>query len=135
MENTVLDFTYNDIHGKQHKLSDHRGKIIYIDFWATWCVPCIEERPFFAKLASQYDNIIFLSLSIDKDFNKWKEYLSKQSNQNSNIVEGWTSDIPSAYQVLTIPRYILIGSDFKIKSFDAPKPASNDIAKEIRVSI
>lgn len=52
-----------DVDGNEKKLSDFRGKLIYIDLWATWCGPCIQESPAFTALSEKYPDIEFLQIS------------------------------------------------------------------------
>jgi thiol-disulfide isomerase/thioredoxin len=62
-----LDFTLTNPGGKAHSLAEYRGKIVVLNFWATWCLPCREEMPMLSKLATKYDEkeVAFLAASID----------------------------------------------------------------------
>jgi peroxiredoxin len=66
-----------DMDGKAHSLSDYRGKIVVLNFWATWCVPCKEEIPFFVEAQRKYGqhNVVILAASLDD--NKTKKYIPK----------------------------------------------------------
>jgi thiol-disulfide isomerase/thioredoxin len=61
------DFTLINLDGKTHSLAEYRGKIVVLNFWATWCLPCREEMPMLSKLAPKYDekDVAFLAASID----------------------------------------------------------------------
>jgi len=61
------DFTLTNLDGKAHSLAEYRGKIVVLNFWATWCLPCREEMPMLSKLAPKYDekDVAFLAASID----------------------------------------------------------------------
>jgi thiol-disulfide isomerase/thioredoxin len=61
------DFTLTNLDGKTHSLAEFRGKIVVLNFWATWCLPCREEMPMLSKLAPKYDqkDVQFLAASID----------------------------------------------------------------------
>jgi thiol-disulfide isomerase/thioredoxin len=61
------DLTLTNLEGKAHSLAEYRGKIVVLNFWATWCLPCREEMPMLSKLAAKYDekNVAFLAASID----------------------------------------------------------------------
>jgi thiol-disulfide isomerase/thioredoxin len=61
------DFTLADLDGKTHSLAEYRGKIVVLNFWATWCMPCREEMPMLSKLAPKYEEkgVAFLAASID----------------------------------------------------------------------
>jgi thiol-disulfide isomerase/thioredoxin len=61
------DLTLTNLDGTAHSLAEYRGKIVVLNFWATWCLPCREEMPMLSKLASKYDekDVVFLAASID----------------------------------------------------------------------
>lgn len=77
------DFDYENHKGGKTKLSELKGKYVYIDLWATWCAPCRAEIPFLKKIEEKYHgkNIEFVSVSIDvaKDYEKWKKFVSDKS--------------------------------------------------------
>ena len=62
-----MDFEFKDTEGNVHRLSDYKGKPMYIDVWATWCNPCKALAPAFQELAIEYKgkNIKFISISIE----------------------------------------------------------------------
>ena len=62
------DFTLNDLDGKTIKLSDYKGKVVILDFWATWCGPCRRGIPEFIELQSEYgeDKLVILGISVDQ---------------------------------------------------------------------
>jgi peroxiredoxin len=66
-----------DVDGKTQTLSDYRGKIVVLNFWATWCVPCKEEMPFFVEAQKKYGqrNVVILAASLDDD--RTKKYVRK----------------------------------------------------------
>jgi thiol-disulfide isomerase/thioredoxin len=70
-----------DLSGKENSLADFKGKIVVLNFWATWCEPCQDEMPMLNKLARSYAerNIVFLAVSIDdpKDVAKIPRFLEK----------------------------------------------------------
>jgi len=59
--------SFNELSGKSHTLADYRGKIVVLNFWATWCLPCREEMPMLSKLAGGYEgkDVTFLAVSLD----------------------------------------------------------------------
>jgi thiol-disulfide isomerase/thioredoxin len=63
--------TFPDSAGKPHALADYRGKVVVINFWATWCVPCVEEIPELSRLSSEYrpKNVAFVGIGIDNASN------------------------------------------------------------------
>jgi thiol-disulfide isomerase/thioredoxin len=74
------DFDYENHKGGKTKLSDLKGKYVYIDLWATWCAPCRAEIPFLQKVEEKYHgkNIEFVSISVDvqKDHEKWQKLVT-----------------------------------------------------------
>ena len=76
----AIDFTMTDKKGKVFRLSDFRGKAVYIDVWATWCGPCCAEIPHMEKLAAHYaknKKIELISISLDEDHAKWEKKLAE----------------------------------------------------------
>ncbi|MDR0574059.1 MAG: TlpA family protein disulfide reductase [Tannerella sp.] len=129
----AIDFKFPDKNGKQVALSDFKGKLVYIDIWATWCGPCKQELPHLKKLEAEYHdkNIVFLSVSTDasKDYQKWKDYLVKEDLKGVQLFAGDDArdGIIKPYKVAGIPRFVLVGKDGAIISSDAPRPSSSEI--------
>ena len=108
------------------KLSDYRGKVMYIDFWATWCAPCMGEMPYFNELSTKYPNVQFIGISVDDDVKAWKNRIS--NGEHGNVIEVLSKDpkINSGWDVTGIPRFVLIDENFNIISSDAPRPSQKD---------
>jgi thiol-disulfide isomerase/thioredoxin len=125
------DFKATKIDGTEIKLSDFKGKIVFIDTWATWCGPCISQRPNVIKLAEKYKNnpnIVFLMVSIDNSIDRWKNFVSK-TNENSygievNIPDGMSSEFSDKYLIKAIPKYILIDKDGIIVDSNLSEPST-----------
>jgi thiol-disulfide isomerase/thioredoxin len=64
---TGREFTLTNIDGKAHSLREYRGKVVVLNFWATWCLPCRDEMPMLSKLEPRYDakDVVFLAASLD----------------------------------------------------------------------
>ena len=123
----AYDFVMNTESGEKHPLSQYKGKVIYVDFWATWCGPCIAEEPAYEKLKEDYKgkDIEFLSVSIDTNVKAWENYIQKK---------GWTEKtylISQAeladYKINGIPRYLLIDENFNIVTAFAPRPSEEKV--------
>ena len=76
---TVPNFTLRNDDGQVVALADFRGKIAIVNFWATWCAPCIEEMPSLNRLAERYADkgLQILGVSIDEDADAYREFLTK----------------------------------------------------------
>ncbi|MFD2144361.1 TlpA family protein disulfide reductase [Mucilaginibacter antarcticus] len=131
---TAVDFAAIDMDGKKVNLADLKGKIIYVDIWATWCIPCLQEMPALELVKKKYadnPNVIFVSLSIDddNDLAKWKK------NVSSRKANGYQWQINrvklKAYNVTEIPRALLIDKDLKMLNMTAPMPSSKDLSATI----
>lgn len=128
----MTDLEMRDVNGKAFKLSDLKGNLIYVDVWATWCGPCVEELEYSAKLSKRYSNSPDLKLvyvSVDDDTKAWKKFLSKNLQikglhgiQNSEFLAD-SNMVTRLYKISGIPRYILIGKDGNIVTANAKRPS------------
>lgn len=129
----AIDFRFTDINGKPVALSDFKGKVVYIDIWATWCGPCRGEIPYMTKLEEEYKdnpNLVFMSVSIDQpqDEQKWKDMVAEKQMKGIQLFAGSKADdIAKPYKVRGIPRFILVGKDGKLIAGEAPRSSSDDI--------
>lgn len=102
-----------DKDGNIRKLSDLRGKVVLIDFWASWCGPCRAELPNVVRLYNKYHDKGFdiYSVSLDKDRNAWLQAIQNTGQVWPNHVsdlQGWTSSGGRTYGVSSIPHTVLI---------------------------
>lgn len=123
------DFEMEDENGNTVKLSDLKGKVLYIDIWATWCAPCKAEIPNMLTLSEHYANdanIQLVSISIDQDTERWKNALVKMTKRGNwlqyHVQGALDSDFCKRYNVVGIPRFLLIDREGKVVSLDAPRP-------------
>ena len=121
----ALDFTAFDIDDKPVKLSSLKGKVIFVDFWATWCGPCLDEMPYFEKLKKQYKdnpNIAFVSLCVIDNKQVWKNHLKKINAAGEQLFADVIEMKP--YKILSIPRTVVIDKDFKVVMLSGPLPSN-----------
>ena len=130
--NDAMDFTMETPDGKEVKLSDLFGKVLYIDVWATWCGPCRGEIPYLATLAEHYkgnSDVYVMSVSVDSTSEPWLEMITADKpawpqywvnrENDKNFSKDW--------KVTSIPRFIIIDKQGKIFNAYAQRP-SNDKA-------
>lgn len=114
----------------QSLLHQHKGKVIYIDVWATWCLPCMKELPFSKNLAAQYkDKLEVFFFSVDSDSAAWKNYSDKNIlSKNSFLLKNeFRSVFAKYFKIISIPRYILIDKMGKVITSDAPVPSDSHL--------
>ncbi|MCT4587893.1 MAG: TlpA family protein disulfide reductase [Carboxylicivirga sp.] len=137
----AIDFSGKDINGKEHKLSDYKGTLVYVDVWATWCGPCKGEIPALKELEKKFHGqpVTFLSISVDKpkDKQKWIDYVNNEQLKGVQLMadKAFDSDVTKAYSINSIPRFMLIDKEGKIITIDAPRPSDENIADFLKTNI
>ena len=111
------DFTFTDlVTGKTTKLSDLRDKPVYLNFWATWCPPCVKELPHIQAKYEQYkDSFHFLAISVDSEQEAPAQFISSKG-YTFTVGYGNEREISRAYNIEAIPASYIIGTDGTIKA-------------------
>jgi peroxiredoxin len=121
--------------GKILKLSDLRGQVVLIDFWASWCGPCRRENPNVKRVYDQYRDKGFeiLGVSLDRDRGKWLKAIEDDGLEWLHVsdLKFWQSAAAQAYQVSAIPKTFLIGRDGKILGKDLRGPSLEQKLAEV----
>jgi len=124
---------YKNHAGGEMSLEDLKGKYVYVDVWATWCGPCIQQIPFLKKVEEKYrdKNIAFVSISIDKitDYEKWIAMVNEKELRGIQLFadNDWNSTFVQEYQIKGIPKFILIDTEGNILDANAPRPSSEKL--------
>ncbi len=129
----AFNFLLHDSTGKEYKLDDFKGKMLFIDFWASWCAPCKAQIPHQKELEKAYagKNIVFASVSLDKSKPAWLKAV-KEEDLHGVILHAkgdFKNEFPKAYGIESIPRYMLIDANGHIISDNMIRPENK---KEIR---
>jgi thiol-disulfide isomerase/thioredoxin len=112
-------FKYPDINGKLYGPSDFKGKVLLIDFWASWCGPCRAEIPNLKKVYEKYDrkDVEFLSVSIDKGKEEWIKALSQEKMPWIQVLAPKSgSEVSKLYQFSGIPFLVVLDKEGRIVS-------------------
>ena len=106
------DFTLDDLDGQPVSLSQFKGQVVLLDFWASWCVPCINDLPYLRKVKEKTADwpVVFVNISIDRDEDDWREAIDTHEIKGVHVRAGHGSDVAESYQVMGIPSYYLVDS-------------------------
>ena len=129
------DFTVNRLNGTPFQLSKQKGKVVLVDFWATWCGPCRREIPnlkeYYKDLNKKGLEIIGISLDVKKE--KLEEYIKKEKLawNISFSGKGWDDETAHAYGVRSIPSYWLIDKKGNLRHFGLREEALKKAIEEL----
>ncbi|MCY4553276.1 MAG: redoxin domain-containing protein [Candidatus Poribacteria bacterium] len=119
----VPNFSTTDLDGKLISLSDYRGKVVLLDFWAVWCGPCLTEMPNVKRVYDTYKDKGFdiIGVSLDTDETRLRNYLKKNNIAWRQIFSGqkWKSPLAQQYHIRSIPAPWLIDRDGTLISREA----------------
>lgn len=119
-------FSFKDVNGKAYSLSDFKGKVVYLDIWASWCGPCKQQIPAAKELEERYKgkNVVFVAVSIDQSEEAWKKVLVSNTPPGIQLyAKGDNGAFAQNYGIVSIPRYYLIDKNGNVISADARRPS------------
>jgi thiol-disulfide isomerase/thioredoxin/Tfp pilus assembly protein PilF len=115
-EEIAPDFELTTLQGQQMSLSQLAGRVVVMDFWATWCPPCRASVPELRELTKKYptDKLVLISVSADKDEKEWREFVAKK-NMDWAQYRDTDHKVLDAFAIHAFPTYLVIDGDGVVK--------------------
>jgi thiol-disulfide isomerase/thioredoxin len=114
----VPNFTYKDLNGQTHDLNDLKGKVVILNFWASWCTPCIEEVPSLIKLVQEFKgNVVLIAVSGDsskEDIDVFLKSFPELKGEHMSIVYDGDRAVMKRFDISRLPESLVLGKDHKL---------------------
>ncbi|QZT35665.1 TlpA family protein disulfide reductase [Halosquirtibacter xylanolyticus] len=124
---------FENLKGGKTSLGDLKGKYVYIDIWATWCIYCKQEIPYLKTIEKKYHgkNIEFVSISYDskKDHQKWVDMIKDKKLGGVQLFANMDKSFTKAFGVRGYPTFLLVDPKGNIVTADAPRPSDPELVK------
>ena len=109
------DFTFTDLNGKESRLSALRGKVVLINFWASWCTPCLTEFPKMIRLIEHFNgDVVLLAISKDENIDDIHRFLARFPELPKSVIIVLDQDKHISHDIfhtVRLPETIIIGTD------------------------
>jgi peroxiredoxin len=119
----AADLSLPDLTGKVVSLSEFKGKVVLLDFWASWCGPCRHNNPRLVKLYNKYHGkgLEIYGVSLDEDMKSWKKAVHNDKLSWVQVIDdkGWEATSIATYGIDFIPSSFLIDRDGVIRTINA----------------
>ena len=133
LNDTFITLNGNSIPFKEI-LEAHKGKTIVIDVWASWCSDCIKGMPKVKALQSNFKDVEYIFLSLDKNQEAWKKGIKKYDVKGEHyfMQSDWKGPFGTFVELDWIPRYMIVDANGKIKVFKAIEADDNKLIEALK---
>ena len=135
LDQVAPDFNLTDTEGNQWRLSELQGKVVVLNYWATWCGPCRQEFPHYSSMVDSYasaDDVVFLAITTDNDHSLTRDFLTENNYRFTVLFdEGSTTD----FNVNGIPAHFILGPGGRIQYATSGFPGAERYNEEMRLRI
>lgn len=121
-----------DAEGNTVTMDKFRGKYVYIDLWASWCVPCVKEVPYLQKLEQELQNkdVVFVSISTDSSEQPWRKKMA-DLNMHGNQLLNADGKLCDKLNVSGIPHFLIYDKEGHLHTYNAPRPSTGEALKQM----
>ena len=122
-ETAIQQFAGTDLTGRRWTVDDLRGRVVLIDFWATWCAPCLADLPRLKSLRERHSRAHFEILSVSLDVKSRQELVSWLNRNRIDWPQiheraGYSAGLPRLFGVDRLPRTLIVGRDGRVIARD-----------------
>lgn len=124
---TAPDFVLKDLDGSAITLSKEKGKVVFLEFWASWCPPCRKSIPAVERLSRKFkdSNVVFLGINLESNTEKIKKFVKRNGMTYRVMLD--TDDVAEKYGVSGVPSFFIINPKGEIiKSYSGFDPGMED---------
>ncbi|BCM91518.1 thiol-disulfide oxidoreductase ResA [Abditibacteriota bacterium] len=133
-----LAFSAKTLKGQTVSLANYKGKVLILDFWATWCGPCVASMPELKSVYAKYHpkGLEVVGISLDEDKSDLTSYIKTNKITWSQVFDGkgWESRVPHIYGVKAIPFFLVVGKNGKIAAVDPRDDLEGAVKKALAAS-
>ncbi|OLD10251.1 MAG: hypothetical protein AUJ06_02395 [Chloroflexi bacterium 13_1_40CM_3_70_6] len=126
------DFEYNAPGGSVLRLSDHRGRVVVVNFWATWCLPCRQEMPALQRVASGESDVVFLEVDLQESGDRARSFMDQLGLDRLRPILDTDGATTRRFGVLTLPSTFFVDRGGVIRHLELGGPLSDE---QIRLGI
>jgi len=127
------DFTLLDLEGEEVSLSDFEGKIVVLNFWATWCPPCRAEIPDFIEICKLYEDkdVQFVGVSVDKSVEDLKKFVNDFNINYPILIDNTIDNVSPRWNISGIPTTFILSKNGEVLSFNVGMMTRDQLVKAI----